>query len=111
MKITTIQDVDLSQYKLAYFTWNSMDDFTLCQDDVMKMADAWIWHTSYGGTKLLQIALIPLDKRLQDCWWDDWNDVCARDNASWFYTYPEWTLFLEWHLWWELKICGERRKK
>ena len=92
-----MEDLDLSKYKLAYFNGDSMDS-EMCLDDAMKLADA-------GETELeLNIALIPKDKRLQDCGGDDWNDTPASCNASGFYHYPEGTIFLKGKLGGELKL-------
>jgi len=99
MKITKIEDIDLSQYKLADFPWAMEHEET--HEKVMKMAEAEVLD-EYDFT--CRIALIPKDKKLTDCWWDDWNDKPASCNASWFYTYPEGTIFLEWVLWKELKL-------
>ena len=101
MKISSINDIDLSNYKLAYFVWDCTDDSDLSLDNVMALADAGKYHSE------LFIWLIPKEKRLQDCWWDDWNDTPARYNASWFYRYPEGTIFLKWSLWWELTMVKE----
>lgn len=98
MKINKIQDIDLSKYKLAYFTGNSFGSRELCQDDVMALID--------GGEKSdvndLQIALIPKEARLTECNGDDWNDEVADDNASGFYEYPKGTIFLKGELGGEL---------
>jgi len=55
----------------------------------------------------LSIALIPKDKRLQDCDGDDRDNKPARDNASWFYKYPEGTIFLSGVLWSELQLVDK----
>lgn len=55
----------------------------------------------------MSIALIPKDKRLQDCGGDDWDDEPADCNAGGFYIYPEGTIFLQGNLGEELKLTKE----
>jgi hypothetical protein len=100
MKISTLADVDLSKYKLAYFYGNSTGSYKLCQDDVMRLADSGKVIEDLN----LVIALIPKEARLQDCGGDDWNDCPAECNASGFYRYPEGTIFLEGNLGEELRL-------
>lgn len=99
MKITKLQDIDLSKYKLAYFRGDSMSDPNLCQDDVMKMAEAGVAEDFE-----LCIALIPKDEKLTKCGGDDWDDAPADCNASGFYRYPEGTIFLQGELGKELQL-------
>jgi len=99
MEISKIEKINLSDYKLAYYTGDSLGHDRMSQDQVMQLVD-W-WGTYYDE---LFIALIPKQARLTECSGDDWDDFCARDNASWFYRYPEWTIFLQWNLWQELKL-------
>lgn len=90
MEINKIQDIDLSQYKLAYFKGDSLNSSDKCQDDVMKFVD--------GGGEYeddLMIALIPKIARLSECSGDDWNDCPANCNATGIYNYPKGTIFLK----------------
>ena len=103
MKINKIQDIDLSKYKLAYYTGDSLGSREQCQDDVMALID--------GGGKSdvyeLQIALIPKKARLADCSGDDYDDKCAEDNATGFYHYPKGTIFLKGSLGGELILVDK----
>lgn len=109
MKITTINNIDLTKYKLAYFTGDSLSHNHLCQDKVMKLAESGlIDEDDYSFNGILQIALIPKEARLTECSGDDWNDTPAECNASGFYTYPEGTIFLEGVLGQELILKGNR---
>lgn len=105
MKVSKLQEIDLSKYKLAYFEGDSMDDDNLCQDQVMALAELGKYsYDSDNWTGVLRIALIPKDKRLTDCGGDDWNDTPAISNASGFYRFPEGTIFLMGKLGEELKM-------
>ena len=98
MKISKLEDVDLSQYRIAYATTNIMQDDRLSHEEIMRLADV-------GDTKeSVQIALIPIKNKLSECGGDDWNDVPASCNASGFYDYPWGTIFLQGMLGQELRI-------
>ena len=107
MKITQLTDLDLSQYKLAYYKGDSLSHGDLCADDVMKLADGGGKTSEWGGDNRLTIALIPNDKRLQDCGGDDWDDVPASSNASGFYQYPKGTIFLQGDLGGQLQLLTD----
>lgn len=98
MKINQIQDIDLSKYKIAYAETDIMDDYDMCQDDVMAIAECG------KSEKTVRIALIPKDEKLTKCGGDDWNDRPAKCNASGFYDYPEGTIFLSGKLGQELTL-------
>jgi len=98
MKISKLEDVDLSQYRIAYAATNIMQDEYHSHDEIMALAE--IGKT----TEMVTIALIPKDKRLVDCGGDDWNDVPASCNAGGFYHYPLGTIFLQGMLGEELRI-------
>ena len=98
MEISKLQDIDLSEYKLAFFKWDCFDDSELSGKSIMTLADAG------GYSASLYIWLIPNNKRLQDCDGDDRDDSPAEYNASWFFTYPKGTILLKGDLGGELMI-------
>jgi len=89
-KINNLKDIDLSQYKLADYPWAMYHEYSHYQ--VMKLAESWALEEDESS---IRIALIPKDKRLTDCSGDGWDNRPACHNASWFYKYPEGTIFLE----------------
>ena len=93
MKLSKLTDLDLTQYRLAYFHGDSLNHSKLCQNDVMALVEGG-GDPGYDITPL-QIALIPLKARLTDCNGDDWNDVPSDSNASGFYQCPKGTVFLQ----------------
>lgn len=103
MQINKLQDIDLSKYKLAYFQGDSLGHDQLCQNEVMALGDGGGITDNYGRLEV-SIALIPKKARLTECGGDDWDDVCARDNATGFYDYPKGTIFLRGKLGGELKL-------
>ena len=100
MKLNKLQNINLSKYKLAYFSGDSFSSNTLCQDKIMALED----NGKSNETFNLVIALIPKDKNLTECGGDDWDDKSATDNASGFYRYPLGTIFLKGQLGGELKL-------
>ena len=99
-----LKNLDLSQYKLAYFVGNSLGNEHLTQDQVMALAEVGRLDDDYMN---LEVALIPKDKKLTECGGDDWNDNSAADNASSFYDYPKGTIFLKGWLGKELKVTDK----
>ena len=99
-----IKNLDLSQYKLAYFVGNSLKSEHLTQDQVMALAEVGRLDDDYMN---LEVALIPKDKKLTECGGDDWDDDAAAWNASGFYDYPKGTIFLKGQLGKELKISNK----
>ena len=109
MKITKLEDIDLSKYKLAYFQGDSFSHDTKSQDWVMKVAEAdpdAVDSLDFYDNNL-RIALIPKSSRLTECGGDDWDDESADDNASGFYKYPKGTIFLQGKLGTELKLINK----
>ena len=102
MKVSKLENINLSDYKLAYYSGESLSSSSMCQDSVMQLVEWW-------GTykEKLYIALIPKNARLTECSWDDWDDNPAEHNASGLYRYPVWTIFLQWNLWTELTLVEE----
>ena len=100
-----LKNLDLSQYKLAYFVGNSLCNEELTQDQVMALADADKLGDIYDY--ILNVALIPKNKKLTECSGDDWNDNPASCNASGFYNYSKGTIFLKGQLGKELKITDK----
>ena len=99
MKISKLTDIDLSQYKLAYFHGNSLGHYSLSQDEVMATVEDGI-----DSEFRLVIGLIPKKAKLTHCSGDDWDDSPAECNASGFYQYPKGTIFLEGKLGGELRL-------
>ena len=106
MKIKELADINLSNYKLAFFEGDSLGHSELCQDDVMALAEGGgIREDNYNTECLfLTIALIPKNASLTFCGGDYWDDYPASLNASGFYEYPKGTIFLEGKLGSELEI-------
>lgn len=99
MKIDQLTNIDLTQYRLAYYRGDSFGHYTLCQDEVMAMAEG-----GKSPVDKLLIALIPKAAKLTACGGDDWNDSPAECNASGFYEYPKGTIFLSGELGGELRL-------
>ena len=105
MKIKTLADIDLTQYKLAHFNGAMEHDGT--HDAIMEMAEKSIKNVELPE---IYIALIPKEKTLTECGGDDWNDSPAPCNASGFYYYPEGTIFLSGKLGQELELQAKKSK-
>lgn len=41
MQINKLESIDLSKYKLAYYQGDSLDHYTMCQDEVMQLVE-WV---------------------------------------------------------------------
>lgn len=100
MKITKLEDINLSDYKIARADWECRASW-MSYETQAKIADVEPMNEF-----TTRIFLIPKNKRIQDCWWDDWNDNPADCNAWEPYdnTLPKWSIILRWCLGWELKI-------
>jgi hypothetical protein len=107
MKITTLNDIDMTKYKLAYFKGNCEDADTSLEE-VMKMAEKQVYPEGWDNTGWidLSVVLIPKDEKLTKLWGDDWNDAPASCNAGMVYedTLPIGSIIISGRLGDELKV-------
>jgi hypothetical protein len=102
MKINKLEEIDLSQYKLAYYEGDSLSHYSLCQEDVMALIEGG--KDPGRDMRNLFIALIPKNNKLTECEGDGWDEVPAKSNASGFCEYPKGTIFLKGKLGQELRV-------